>query len=185
MNTSRRRWAAGAAALAAAGAGVTAGTVAVADDGNSRAYTITSRLTGWEEDPLALSTAGSGTFRLRVDPRGQALTYTLRYGGVEGSVTQAHIHLGGRAQSGGISAFLCSNLGNGPAGTPTCPAKRGTVSGTITPSKVVGPAAQGISPGQFSELLAAIRADTTYVNVHTTRYPGGEIRSQLDGGHRH
>jgi len=32
--------------------------------------------------------------------------------------------------------------------------------------------------------IAAIEADTTYVNVHSTKYPGGEIRSQLDGdGH--
>jgi hypothetical protein len=31
----------------------------------------------------------------------------------------------------------------------------------------------------FADLLAAIRAGTTYVNVHTTAFPGGEIRGQL------
>ena len=40
---------------------------------------------------------------------------------------------------------------------------------------------------EFDELLRAIRAGATYVNVHSTRWPGGEIRSQIDGnsGHDH
>lgn len=84
---------------------------------------------------------------------------------------------------GGISVFLCSNLGNGPAGTQACPAAPATISGTITPANVIGPAPQGITAGQFSELIAAIRAGTTYVNVHSTSYPVGEIRAQL--GHDH
>ena len=28
-------------------------------------------------------------------------------------MTQAHIHFGAEAQTGGISVFLCTNLGNG------------------------------------------------------------------------
>jgi hypothetical protein len=39
-----------------------------------------------------------------------------------------------------------------------------------------GPAAQGID---FGELVRAIRAGATYANVHTEKYPGGEIRTQL------
>ncbi len=45
---------------------------------------------------------------------------------------------------------------------------------------VLGPAGQGIAAGEFNELLRAIRAGSTYVNVHTTGYPGGEIRAQID-----
>jgi hypothetical protein len=40
---------------------------------------------------------------------------------------------------------------------------------------------RGISAGEFDELLKAIRAGATYVNVHSTRWPGGEIRSQING----
>jgi len=36
-----------------------------------------------------------------------------------------------------------------------------------------------------AELIAAIRAGATYVNVHSTRWPGGEIRSQIDGNSGH
>ena len=35
--------------------------------------------------------------------------------------------------NGGISFFLCSNLGNGPAGTQACPAGPAELTGVITP----------------------------------------------------
>jgi hypothetical protein len=53
------------------------------------------------------------------------------------------------------------------------------VQGTLHAADVIGPAAQGIDPGQFGELVRAIRAGATYANVHTEKYPGGEIRTQL------
>ena len=99
---------------------------------------------------------------------------------IEGTVQQAHIHLGQRAQSGGIAVFLCTNLGNGPVGTQTCPTPPATITGTITPADVIGPVPQGIAAGQFGELTDAIRAGVTYVNVHSSLYPGGEIRAQLE-----
>ena len=92
---------------------------------------------------------------------------------------QAHIHFGQRSVNDGISVFLCSNLGNGPTGTKVCPPAPATVTGTIVPADVIGPTGQGIEPGAFAELLAAIRAHKTYANVHSTRFPGGEIRAQL------
>jgi hypothetical protein len=82
--------------------------------------------------------------------------------------------------NGAIVVFLCSNLGNGPAGTQACPAGGGTITGTITAANVSNPTeVQGIAPGEFDELLKAIRGGVTYVNVHTTKFPGGEIRGQL------
>jgi hypothetical protein len=179
-----RRGIAVAAVLGATGAAA-AVSVASADGDHSRTPQVLKvQLSGFQEDPLALSTTGKGSLRLTTNPRAGTISYTLRYSGLEGAVTQAHIHLGGRAQSGGISAFLCSNLGNGPAGTKACPAAPGEVTGTLTAADVIGPAGQGITAGQIDELLAAMRAETTYVNVHSTLYPGGEIRSQLVD-HRH
>jgi hypothetical protein len=44
---------------------------------------------------------------------------------------------------------------------------------------------QRIAPGEFEELVAAIRAGRTYGNVHSTFAPG-EIRGQIhDGNHGH
>ena len=167
------------------GAGATVGVTASADgDDRDGSRVLNVRLSGYQEDPAALSTTGNGKFRAVINERSQSIDYTLTYANLEGNVTQAHIHLGGRAQSGGISAFLCSNVG-GPAGVQPCPPAPATVEGTITAADVIGPTTQGIAPGEFAELLDAIRAKTTYVNVHSSKYPGGEIRSQLVSGRRH
>ena len=53
------------------------------------------------------------------------------------------------------------------------------VTGTITPADIIGPAAQGIAPGEFAEVVRAIRNGAVYANVHSTLRPGGEIRGQL------
>ena len=78
--------------------------------------------------------------------------------------------------------FLCDNTGAGPAGTKPCPDPSGTVTGTLHAADVIGPASQGIAPGEFAELVRAIRAGATYANVHSVKYPGGEIRAQLEKG---
>jgi hypothetical protein len=153
----RIKLAVGVAALAAM---AVAGTVAMAGGGQS----IREELTGFEEDPLVLSTTGNGSFRARIHESQQELSYRLRYEDLEGDILQAHIH-----------------LPNPPAPTPACPPAPGSVSGTLGPADVVGPADQGIAAGEFAELVDAIRAGVTYANVHTSKYTGGEIRAQLEG----
>ena len=142
-------------------------------DGN-RGDTRTS-LRGYAEVP-AISTSTTGRFRAFIED--DEIHYRLRYGSFSSPVQQAHIHFGQVAVNGGVSVFLCSNLGNGPEGTPACP-ESGSVTGTLTPDSVIGPSDQGIAPGEFDELVAAIRAGVAYVNVHTDTHPGGEIRGQL------
>jgi hypothetical protein len=168
-------------ALAALGIAISSYAIA-----GSAATNITADpLSGYLEGPPGpISSIASGTFSATIVESASDVTpviqYTLTYANLESAVTQAHIHFGQRSVSGGISAFLCSNLGNGPVGTPACPTPSGTVAGTIRPAQIVGPAAQGISPGEFAELVRAIRAGRTYVNVHTTTFPAGEIRAQIN-----
>jgi len=163
---------------ALATAAIVAGTAAFATGGGKDG--IQETLNGYEETPLALSTPGSGEFEAHVRASKEQISYSLSYANLEAPVTQAHIHFGAIGQSGGISVFLCSNLGNGPAGTQACPDAPATITGKIKPGDVIGPAAQGIDPGQFDELIDGIRAGATYANVHSTKYPGGEIRAQLE-----
>src|SRR5262245_54402298 len=134
-------------------------------------------LNGYEENP-DVSTVASGSLKATVDEDAQTVTYELTYSGLEGDVQQSHIHFGKPAINGGIRLFLCSNLGNGPAGTPPCP-QSGTVSRTVPASDIVGPTPQGIEAGNLSELVAAMRAGHAYANVHSTKWPGGEIRAQI------
>ena len=75
-------------------------------------------------------------------------------------------------------AFLC-----GGGGKPACPgAASGTVTGTIVAADIQALPAQGIAAGEFNEVVAAVRAGVTYVNVHTSTYGNGEIRGQIGRG---
>ena len=140
---------------------------------------VRTLLSGYEEPP-AVSTVASGSFEARIDKEMREIRYRLSYANLETPASQAHIHFGQRRTNGGISAWLCGNPPlTPPAGTPLCPPTTGTVTGVITPEDVIGPAGQGIEPLAFDELVRAIRAGVTYANVHTTRFPGGEIRGQL------
>jgi hypothetical protein len=170
MRALRVKLAIGVAVLGAAGVG----TAAVAGDRPGARV----NLNGYEEVP-AVSTNGGGTFRAQIARDVEQITYELSYGQLNGEVQQSHIHLGQKSVNGGISVFLCSNLGNGPAGTQACPTPAGSITGTIVPANVIGPAGQGIAPGEFAELVRAMRAGVTYVNLHTVPQPGGEIRGQI------
>lgn len=139
---------------------------------------VQGALSGYNEVP-ALSTTGHGAFFARIDPVAEMIEYELSYDAIQGDVTQSHIHVGQPGVNGSISVFLCSNLGNGPAGTQACPASPGVISGTIIAADVIGPTGQGVEPGAFDELVQAIRAGATYVNVHSSLFPGGEVRSGL------
>jgi CHRD domain len=141
------------------------------------------RLSGFEEDPMPISTPGNGSYTASIDKTDTSITYSLTFDSLLGTPTQAHIHFGNRFQSGGVMAFLCSNLGNAPIGTQACPNAGGTVTGTITSDDVIGPSFQGISVGELNALIAAMRAGTAYVDVASSVWPAGEIRGPI-GHHK-
>lgn len=154
---------------------------AIFTDGYRR---IKETLTGYEEIPT-LSTPANGEFNAKI--RDSEIEWTLTYGDVESTVTQAHIHFAPKGVNGPITVFLCSNLGNGPAGTQACPVSPGTISGTLQAADVSpnipatqGARDQGLGTGEFDEFLDAVRQGVLYVNVHTSARPGGEVRGQID-----
>src|SRR6476646_1052684 len=169
--------------VAALVVGLTAGSYAVASKGigplkhghppNSKEFH--ARLNGYQETP-SVSSTGIGDFRATlVAP--DKLHYVFTYSGLEGGNSLfAHVHFGSRYVAGGVSFFLC---GGSTKPTP-CPNVAGTVEGDVGPADVIGPNGQGIEPGSFGEILRAMRAGHSYVNIHTTRWPGGEIRGQIN-----
>jgi CHRD domain len=144
------------------------------------AKNFSAKLNGWEEDPSQVTT-GKGSFSADIVSATQ-INFTLKYEDLEGPAFMAHIHIGSRHESGGISAWLC-----GGTTQPACPpGPDATVTGTIEAADITGPATQGVEPGNFVDLIRAIRKGETYTNVHTGsagpppsgRAPGGEIRGQ-------
>jgi hypothetical protein len=170
--------------LAALALTTLAGSLMAHDDDGDRGrdrdgrFVVRANLEGFQEVP-AISTVASGRFRAVVDTKANTIAWKLNYEGLEGAVQQSHVHFGQLSVNGGVSFFLCTNLGNGPAGTQTCPDGPAELSGVITPDLVVGPSGTGIEAGAMAEIVAAIRNGTAYANVHSTQWQGGEIRGQL------
>jgi CHRD domain len=164
-----------AAAVAVVAIASVVATTALAGGGRE----ISEELEGFQE-VAAVSTGAEGKFKATV--RGDEIRYELRYEDLEGPVLMAHIHLGQRDVNGGISVWLCETAA-APSPDPetqTCPPAPAKISGTIDEDNVVGPAGQGIEASEFDELVRAIKAGVTYANVHSERFPGGEIRAQLN-----
>jgi hypothetical protein len=139
-------------------------------------------LEGVQETP-AVITGATGSFNMDIGKGDGIFNFELTYEGIEGgSVTQAHIHVGQANFAGGIVVFLCTNATPLPVGVPVpppCPASPGTVTGTRTAADVLPQTTQGVSGGELSAVLTAIREGLAYANVHTTASPAGEIRGQI------
>jgi hypothetical protein len=151
------------------------GASATASNGNASPFS--AQLDGFQEVPSKL-TDGTGSFRALLSSDGTQISYTLSYSGLSTPALAAHIHFAQRGVSGGIFAFLC-----GGGGKPACPPAGGTVTGTITAADIVAPVPdQGIAAGDLTGAVRALRSGDTYTNVHTTRFPGGEIRGQIVAG---
>ena len=137
-------------------------------------------LEGFQEVP-AVSTTGEGSFSL---PQAPPFIFELNYD-LEGEITQAHIHLGQHGMNGGVMIWLCANplfIVNPPPATPECFGSNGFISKRLTLFDIIGPEDQGIGPGDLNKgakTLEAMLAGVAYVNVHSTRFPGGEVRGQF------
>jgi len=134
-----------------------------------------ARLEGRNEVPSVHNDASGHFSALRV---GDEIHFTLDYRNVPGFTAVAHIHLGQVHTNGGLLVFLCNNTPDGPQPRP-CPQETGTVTGTITADDVIGPAAQGVEPGDLGALLRALKEQDTYVNLHSSAFPNGAIRGQV------
>ncbi|MGE3311501.1 MAG: CHRD domain-containing protein [Limisphaerales bacterium] len=117
---------------------------------------LAATLSGDAEVP-AVATPGTGQAGLRLE--GDVLSFDIRYGGLPGPATLAHIH--GPAAVGS-NAGVMINLAPfhlGPLGT----------AGGFTGSVVLTP-----------EQKAALKGGLTYVNIHTDANRSGEIRGQVE-----
>jgi hypothetical protein len=159
---------------------------------------IRELLNGVQEVPV-VSTTGSGTFQAVMNRDEDEIEYTLTFQQLEGDVTQSHIHIGPSQNTGPIVLWLCQTAGSPsptPLTTPQCAnvadaasRRANTVTGVLRASDVRPLLTNGIGNGtaanEFAEVIALIRAGKTYVNVHSSMSPGGEIRSQIEGQHDH
>jgi hypothetical protein len=117
--------------------------------------TFRAKLVPGQERPAPkgnLSNA-KGLFKGTVTKSGSTafLKWRLTFSGLTGPALAAHIHIGARGTAGAVAVPLC------------------------------GPCKSGVSKRVklSSKVLFALQTGRAYVNVHTARNPGGEIRAQL------
>ena len=138
-----------------------------------------AHLTGASEVP-SHETPAVGEVKFQLSPDGTQLEYRLISSNIH-NVIASHIHLAPAGVNGPFTVFLFGNVPPGGGRTDGVLAH-----GTITAANLVGP----LAGHPLSELIAAMQAETTYVNVHTNDgvaptntgpgdFPGGEIRGQL------
>lgn len=145
--------------------------LALAAPSAAAAEAFSARLSGAEEVP-AVDTRARGTAVFVLARDGQSLDYRLNVAGID-DVMMAHIHLAPAGVNGGVVVWLYPSAPPPQLipGRSSGPLARGT----ITADDLVGSLA-----GQSLEaLLDALRSGGAYVNVHTSAWPGGEIRGQI------
>lgn len=112
---------------------------------------FTASLDGGQEAPNPVTTTGSGTAWAVLNPDMTSLTYRITYAQLDSTFTAAHFHLGAAGVGGGVVQAITFN-GNTAAGTWN----------NIPDS-----------------ILAKLFKEEIYINIHTAKNPGGEIRGQL------
>lgn len=132
-------------------------------------FTFTGPLSGSQETPPNSSSAtGSFVATLVGEPDQWAFNYQVAFQQLTGLFRDGHIHLGNRAVAGpvvhrldGVTELVASNVSSG------------TITGNWT----------------SAELPATVSAATVfqrflngqyYFNVHSTTFPGGEVRGQIE-----
>jgi CHRD domain len=124
-----------------------------------------AKLKGENEVPPVNSTAsGKAKFKVKDD----VITSKINVTGIT-DVTAAHIYTGNKGENGESIVDLLKS------GNQSETQGRIIIKGEITPSDL-----QGAMAGKtLKDLQTAMGTEETYVNVHTSEHPDGEIRGQI------
>ena len=130
-----------------------------------------THLSGAEEVPAVDTRAqGQAIFKLSAD--GTELHYKLIVANIE-NVLMAHIHLAPAGANGPVVVWLY------PDGPPP-QLIEGRFQGVLAEGVITDNDLEGLlDGGSIADLVAEIEAGNTYVNVHTSQFPGGEVRGQI------
>ena len=125
------------------------------------------QLSGANEVP-ARPASGNGAMGFVVT--GNRVDYSIEINGLS-AITGAHLHSGAAGVNGPIRIALYPGPGSNFSTNPS-----GRIDGQFYEGSFEASDVTGIS---FADLVAGMRAGTVYGNVHTSAFPGGEIRGQV------
>ncbi|HRL78172.1 MAG TPA: CHRD domain-containing protein [Candidatus Accumulibacter phosphatis] len=131
--------------------------------------------------PEAAGATGTGIVKLKFDDSTNDLSIYAGFAGLSGTTTVAHIHCCTALAGGGTVgvAVTPGTLPGFPAGVSA-----GSYSAVIDldlassfTAAFLNNFGGGTLAGARSALFAGLDAGTAYFNIHTTQFPGGEIRA--------
>lgn len=116
----------------------------------------------------AVKTMAKGEATFKLSKNGNELSYKVKVSDIE-NITAAHIHMGKMGENGPPLALI-DIMGK----------KAGKFSGTLAEGRITSKELMGSLMGKtVKDLVKEIEAGNAYVNVHTDKYPDGEIRGQI------
>jgi hypothetical protein len=137
------------------------------------AHNHRTHLSGDAERPVPVDTNAQGQAIFKLSKDGTELHYKLIVANIE-NVTQAHIHCCATTEgTAGVVVWLYPSAP--PARLIPGRSQGPLAEGVITQSSLVG----SLAGQPLSVLLDRITSGLAYVNVHTSRFPPGEIRGQI------
>lgn len=141
--------------------------------------TYTAQLDGTSENPPN-SSSGSGEATVVYDPMAQTLAISADFSDLSAPVTAAHIHCCVTAPGTVGVAVTPGTLPGFPSGV-TSGTYLGLIDLTQLSSYTSGflTAAGGTAAAAEDELAAGLASGQAYFNIHSSQYPGGEIRGFL------
>jgi len=140
--------------------------VGLSTNGLAAEKSFKATLSGGETvPPITTRAKGEATFEL--SKNGEKLSYKVKVSHIE-NVTATHIHMGKKGENGPPIALISAKSEKHKF--------RGTLAeGTITLKELMGP----LKGKTVKDLVAEIQSGNAYLNVHTEKYPNGEIRGQI------
>ena len=137
----------------------------------AQSFTLTAKLTGaGEATPTAngINTAAFGDATVVVNMSTRTVTYTVNVFNLPSGVTASHIHVGAEGTGGPVVVNFT---------VPTSASNDFSYTGTVADTAFILRPDQGVRSAD--DMFQAILGGNSYVNVHSSVNPGGEIRGQL------
>jgi len=134
--------------------------------------------------PCVVVTSAMGDVTVTIDAARTQINFTLNVLTPLPNITQGHIHIGPIGTNGQIVLDFCTNQ-TPPSGVPVpppCPVAPFTLTGTLTAANLrpITPAIIALGVNNFTDVVNHILSGDAYANVHTSAFPNGEIRGQIE-----
>lgn len=150
-----------------------------APSANAATYIFTASLSGLQENPPVITT-GTGTAIVTVDDVAFTMRVQTTFADLIGTTTLAHIHCCATFPTNAPAATTVPLFPGFPTGVTSGSYDQTfdmMLASSYNPSFVT--ANGGTTTTAFSALLDGLSNQQAYFNIHSSAFPGGEIRGQL------